>query len=475
MKIIQTICLALAASSLTGCMIAAVNGMVADAYTSAETPESLGIAPANYRGKSCLELAVDRENAEYLSNHIGEYQDYVQKQGRWAKASVEQVERETGCLPGTTGQQAGVIDYVLKHPESLKELELKLPPGGLEYIKAGGKLPANTSSTPTISPVPPPASAPQTVGSRWGATTPEGLPQTSLDQWIAKETPENYQGRSCEYLQRAFALSESMEASAEIEVRTWGASKKRVISGVLAGRECPAFSPPIGGRLGAVIGPIDPIKAARLGMPFTGSSIEQVVPSSPAEHAGLKFADVVVAVGTTPISDHIELLIALSKISPGSTALLKVWRKGAYVNVPVMLGSPAISQADLQSATAKSVASGLKEYCYIYMASDAYEVNPDVLSLVFQDSQANGSQGSQVATIKKFHQKVAQMQPGVWRDYKVNDLLCHSSSGHCSVTASGMFGPKQTTTLRCFDSLDAATSALSSDRSADPTAKVIQP
>lgn len=103
-----------------------------DNRSETETPESLGIAPVNYRGKICLELAIDRNNAQTLVDHTGEHQDYVRRQGIWAKSSVEQVERETGCLPGTTTQQAGAVDYVLKHPQALEELKvpvvLALPP-----------------------------------------------------------------------------------------------------------------------------------------------------------------------------------------------------------------------------------------------------------------------------------------------------------------------------------------------------------
>ncbi|WP_406227117.1 PDZ domain-containing protein [Pseudomonas siliginis] len=345
-KTMRTVSLALAASSMAGCEIAAVNGVIADAYTSAETPESLGIAPSNYRGKSCLELAVERNSAQMQLAYTGDHQDYVRRNSQWTTSSVEQVERETGCLPGTTNQQAGAIEYVLKHPQDLEALKSQLPPGGLEYIQAGGKLPepqhtaviAMVNPTTTVAPLPTTSS--QNVGARWGATTPEGLPQSSFDQWIAKETPEKYQERSCEYLQRSLVASQNMEASADNEVRAWGASKKSAVSTALASKTCPAPIPTTGGRMGAGIGPMDPVKAARLGMPLSGASIQKVLPGDPAEQAGIKFADVVVAVGDTVINDDIDLLIALSKISPGSIARLKVWRKGAYLTVPVVLATP---------------------------------------------------------------------------------------------------------------------------------------
>ena len=341
MRMNQMLLLVLAASSLTGCVVDTALMMAAEAQFNSETPESVGLAPANYRGKSCLELSIDRMSADNNVTYTGEHQDYVRKHGQWAKTSIEQVERETGCLPGTTTKQAGTIDYVLKHPESLKELEADLPPGGVEYIKAGGKLPASASSVISTTPISSPVAEPQPAGSNFGATTPEGLPQTSLAQWIAKEVPESYEGRSCEYLRSAFTAAEGMESSANMDARTWGASKRKAISAVPAFKECPPSGPRTGGMLGAVIGPMDPIKAERLGMPLTGCSIEQVVSGGAAEHAGIQRTDVVVAIGSTLITDHIELMVALSKIPAGSTALLKVWRKGGYVNVPVVLGSPS--------------------------------------------------------------------------------------------------------------------------------------
>ncbi|MDD0843168.1 hypothetical protein [Pseudomonas sp. Gutcm_11s] len=135
MSVFKVICLAVATSALTGCAVGIANEVMFDAYASTETPENSGEAPANYRGKDCVALAVERGVQERL---VADSDDYVRKHANWALASIQQVERESGCMPGITSLQAAMVDQVLKHPESLKELESQLPPGGLEYIKARG-------------------------------------------------------------------------------------------------------------------------------------------------------------------------------------------------------------------------------------------------------------------------------------------------------------------------------------------------
>ncbi len=446
-----------------------------EASSGAETPASVGVAPANYQGKSCLALAVEREKSQSLAVYVGEHQNYVRKQAQWAITSIEQVERETGCLPGATSTQVAAMDVVIREPSAAKELQSRMPPGAEEYIKGGGRVSpgstfaaANMTAPAHVAGVP--SAEPLQGASSISAHVPQ---QTSKAQWIANETTVKYQGRSCEYLQLAMEMSVRAEASDDADVRSFALAQKKSVSEVLATRSCPSPFPFLAGRLGAKVSSIDPIKAARLSMPLAGASIEQVIAGSPASRAGLMFADVVVAVGEIKVGDDIDFLVALNKIPTGSTAVLKISRNGALGLFPVVLGPPTNAQAISPGPSVMPVKSSLKEFCYIYMTSSAYEKNPGVLSSVFQDAKANSSTGNQAATIKAFQQKVVLSQPGIWRDSKVNDALCSASSGHCLATADGMFGPKQTTTLRCFDSYDSAKAALASDGAADPTAKII--
>jgi S1-C subfamily serine protease len=186
-------------------------------------------------------------------------------------------------------------------------------------------------ATPVVLPVSP----------GWGSTSLEsGLPQTSFAEWIAQETPQKYEGRSCDYLRQAYARSEQMEAVEQRETKAWGASRKAAISETLANRDCPPMVTNGRGRLAAYLTPMDPIKAARLGMPLKGASVGVVIPGGNAERAGLQRADVIVSVDATPIGDEIEFLVAIGKLPTGSTMALKVWRKSAFINVPVVVGAP---------------------------------------------------------------------------------------------------------------------------------------
>lgn len=332
----------LASLCLTGC-VEMVAGTLSDMSDAAETPENVGRAPANYRGKSCLELAIDRKNAGILIQHTGEHADYVQKQGRWEMASVEQVEREQGCMAGTTVEQAGAIDYVTKHPEAAKELQSKLP--------LGAKIPGNSqlaAAAPTESPVskaspsPTPVMAPiSPSGPGWGSISlVSGLPQTSLTQLIAKETPEKYQGKSCDYLRQAYAGSEQLIADSMPEAKALGGSKKVAISQVLDHRDCPPLVTTGRGRIGVSVGEMDPIKASRLKMPLRGVSVERVIPGGNAEKAGIAFADVIVSVDAAPVGDDVEFLLAMSKVPIGTSAQFKVWRQGTFIDVSVLVGPP---------------------------------------------------------------------------------------------------------------------------------------
>jgi len=298
-RLISLAVVALTAASLTGCPgpVEFIN-MGLDASYDAETPESVGMAPANYRGRSCSDLAYERERANSTLNFNpgnGKDYSYAHKHFRWQVASISQVEMEQGC-PSVAPTEA-------------------IPPSPVKGV------PLSAAERGSVSP-----------------TT--GLPQTSISQWLVKETVEKYQDRSCEYLQMALSMSVRAEATADADARSLAAAQKKAVGEVLATRSCPPPVPFLSGRLGAKISAVDPIKAARLGMPLSGASIEQVTPGSSASRVGLMFADVVVAVGETRVGDDIDFLVALNKIPTGSTVVLKVWRNGAYGLFPAVLGQP---------------------------------------------------------------------------------------------------------------------------------------
>jgi len=117
----------------------------------------------------------------------------------------------------------------------------------------------------------------------WGSTSPKGTRQRTLAQWLAEETPEHYQGRSCDYLNQALFISRQMEGLADLGAQAWGAYRRVAVRQVLDTRNCPAWTTNGSGRTGIGISPIDPIKAPLLGMPAAGASVERVIPGGPGE------------------------------------------------------------------------------------------------------------------------------------------------------------------------------------------------
>jgi S1-C subfamily serine protease len=72
-----------------------------------------------------------------------------------------------------------------------------------------------------------------------------------------------------------------------------------------------------------------------------GARVERVMPTSPADHAGLAEGDVIVAVGdraaTTSVSDMAELVAEVRRRRPGESLELTVLRDGGKRRVPVAL------------------------------------------------------------------------------------------------------------------------------------------
>jgi len=59
-----------------------------------------------------------------------------------------------------------------------------------------------------------------------------------------------------------------------------------------------------------------------------GAMVQEVEPGTPADKAGMKPYDVIVAIDGVPVKDHNDLLIKIADIVPGTTVEIKVVRKG---------------------------------------------------------------------------------------------------------------------------------------------------
>ena len=94
------------------------------------------------------------------------------------------------------------------------------------------------------------------------------------------------------------------------------------------------------GWLGIQIQPVDEDLAKTYGLKEArGAAISQLTPGAPAEKAGLKPEDVIVAADGRPIRDNGDLSRYIASKAPGATVKLDVVREGAAKQVAVTLGS----------------------------------------------------------------------------------------------------------------------------------------
>jgi membrane-associated protease RseP (regulator of RpoE activity) len=70
-----------------------------------------------------------------------------------------------------------------------------------------------------------------------------------------------------------------------------------------------------------------------------GAKVAEVIPGSPADEAGLRAGDVILALDTHGVVGCDDLADEIGKRTPGQTVALKVWRGGETVRVLVTLGA----------------------------------------------------------------------------------------------------------------------------------------
>ena len=93
------------------------------------------------------------------------------------------------------------------------------------------------------------------------------------------------------------------------------------------------------GWLGVAIRPVTPHAAEEAGLPDAkGAVVEGVVEGSPAERAGMKKGDVIVAVGDQPVATPPDLTRRIAGTAPGTRVALTVVRDRKRVQLAVELG-----------------------------------------------------------------------------------------------------------------------------------------
>ena len=78
-----------------------------------------------------------------------------------------------------------------------------------------------------------------------------------------------------------------------------------------------------------------------------GVLISQVQPGGPAEQAGVKLGDVLIAVNDTPVADSVAMLNLIAALEPGVHARLTILRRQATIEVKVTVGRrPKLQQSN---------------------------------------------------------------------------------------------------------------------------------
>ncbi|MDD5140776.1 MAG: DegQ family serine endoprotease [Verrucomicrobiales bacterium] len=93
------------------------------------------------------------------------------------------------------------------------------------------------------------------------------------------------------------------------------------------------------GYLGITMQDVDANLAKQFSLPDeNGALVNDVMPGTPAEKAGIKSGDVIVAFNGKPIADSHSLQLTVSEKSPGSSATLKLIRNGVPKTISITLG-----------------------------------------------------------------------------------------------------------------------------------------
>ncbi|MDU9391824.1 PDZ domain-containing protein [Pseudomonas sp. zfem002] len=144
--------LLVAGSLVSGCVAQAAHAVFSPMLTAAseslQTPESVGITPATWRGKSCQDLTVIHAYmADVVRKTAASGDAHMAKVHGWQLDAIQQVRNEQGCLNGNATLAAPATPATAPAPsataqarrsDAASSLGLTLQPPGPELVKALG-------------------------------------------------------------------------------------------------------------------------------------------------------------------------------------------------------------------------------------------------------------------------------------------------------------------------------------------------
>lgn len=109
------------------------------------------------------------------------------------------------------------------------------------------------------------------------------------------------------------------------------------------------------GWIGVTIQDVDENTAKALGLKDSGGAlVGSVLENEPAAKGGVKDGDVILAVDGKNIEDSAALLRAIADKTPGSSAVLTVWRDGKTENLTVTLGERKSAQGTVRGGKSQT-------------------------------------------------------------------------------------------------------------------------